>query len=182
MDTTMLQRRVLASAAYALCLSATVADAQSSQRQPYAIETGDPTKPSEALSEVERNGANEWVQHTLFTRLNDKRNGRILMVMQRLHEDDVIGNVVEKRVGGFRSLSFAAIAPCDEIHVFRTAFGITRHVRKEGEALHPAREPLDVLHEQRRLRRPRANIALRRPQQVRRTLGGCRLRVRLRGR
>ncbi|MES2987902.1 MAG: phage terminase large subunit [Pseudomonadota bacterium] len=111
----------------------------------------DPTKPSEALSDVERNSANEWVQHTLFTRLNDKRNGRILIVMQRLHEDDVIGNVVEKMVGGFRSLSFSAIAPNDEVHVFRTPFGVTRHMRKEGEALHAAREPLEVLHEQRRL-------------------------------
>jgi len=56
----------------------------------------DPMKPSEALSDAERQNANDWVQHTLFTRLNDKRNGRIVIVMQRLHEDDVIGNIMEK--------------------------------------------------------------------------------------
>jgi hypothetical protein len=53
----------------------------------------DPMKPSEALSNAERQAANDWVQHTLFTRLNDKRDGRILIVMQRLHEDDVIGHL-----------------------------------------------------------------------------------------
>jgi len=56
----------------------------------------DPMKPSEALSDAERMRTNNWVQHTLFTRLNDKRNGRIIIVMQRLHEDDVIGNILDR--------------------------------------------------------------------------------------
>lgn len=59
----------------------------------------DPSKPSETLSEAERTGINDWIQHTLFTRLNDKRRGKILIVMQRLHEDDVIGNIMEKVYG-----------------------------------------------------------------------------------
>jgi hypothetical protein len=56
----------------------------------------DPMKPDEALSDAERQRTNDWIQHTLFTRLNDKQNGRIIVVMQRLHEDDVIGNIMEK--------------------------------------------------------------------------------------
>ena len=111
----------------------------------------DPSKPSEALSDAERATINDWIQHTLFTRLNDKRNGRLLIVMQRLHEDDVIGNVVEKTEGDFKVLAFSAIAQVDEIHTYNTPFGVARVVRKEGEALHPAREPLDVLEDQRRL-------------------------------
>jgi hypothetical protein len=59
----------------------------------------DPSKPSESLSDAERTSINDWIQHTLFTRLNDKRRGRILIVMQRLHEDDVIGNIMEKIYG-----------------------------------------------------------------------------------
>jgi predicted phage terminase large subunit-like protein len=51
----------------------------------------------------------------------------------------------------FRLLSFAAIAPEDEVHTYTTPFGIERFVRREGEALHPDREPLEVLEEQRRL-------------------------------
>jgi predicted phage terminase large subunit-like protein len=111
----------------------------------------DPSKPSESLSDAERATINDWIQHTLFTRLNDKRHGRILIVMQRLHEDDVIGNVVEKTQGDFKVLAFSAIAQDDEIHTYKTAFGVARVIRKAGEALHPAREPLDVLEEQRRL-------------------------------
>jgi predicted phage terminase large subunit-like protein len=83
--------------------------------------------------------------------LNDKRIGRIIIVMQRLHEDDVIGNVVEKTLGDFRVLSFAAIAQTDEVHTYKTPFGNARVIRKQGEALHPAREPLEVLAEQKRL-------------------------------
>lgn len=111
----------------------------------------DPSKPSESLSDAERGTINGWIQHTLFTRLNDKRHGRILIVQQRLHEDDVIGNVVEKTQGDFKVLAFSAIAQADEIHTYKTAFGVVRVVRKAGEALHPAREPLEVLEEQRRL-------------------------------
>ncbi|MCB2047668.1 MAG: phage terminase large subunit [Novosphingobium sp.] len=111
----------------------------------------DPMKPSEALSDTERNTANNWIQHTLFTRLNDKRTGRIVLVMQRLHLDDAIGNLEEKAPGTFRLLSFPAIALEDEVHDYATPFGRLRHLRKEGEALHPEREPLEVLEEQRRL-------------------------------
>lgn len=111
----------------------------------------DPMNPSEALSEVERNTGNNWIQHTLFTRLNDKRTGRIIVVMQRLHEDDVIGNLAEKTGGTFRMLSFPAIAPQDEVHDYTTPFGRRRHVRREGEALHPEREPVEVLEEQKKL-------------------------------
>lgn len=111
----------------------------------------DPMKASEAISDAERATTNAWVQHSLFTRLNDKRRGRIIVVMQRLHEDDVIGNLAEKAGGTFRMLSFSAIALEDEVHEFGTPFGVRRVERFEGEALHPAREPLEVLEEQKQL-------------------------------
>jgi hypothetical protein len=44
----------------------------------------DPLKPEEALSEAQRQAANEWYDHTLYSRLNDKRYGAIVIVMQRL--------------------------------------------------------------------------------------------------
>lgn len=105
----------------------------------------DPTKPEEALSDVERNRANNWARHSLFTRLNDKKNGRVIFVMQRLHEDDMIGHV--SQFMNLKQLSFAAIAQEDEYYEFTTPFGIRRHHRKEGEALHPEREPIQVLEE-----------------------------------
>ena len=51
----------------------------------------------------------------------------------------------------FRLISFSAIAQADEVHTYNTPFGPKSFSRKRGEALHPAREPLEVLEEQRRL-------------------------------
>ncbi len=109
----------------------------------------DPMKPDEALSDAERGRANEWARHTLFTRINDKKDDRIIIVMQRLHEDDMIGQVLE--LAKFELLAFPAIAQDDEEHQIRTPFGFLRHLRKIGEALHPLREPLAVLEKQRQL-------------------------------
>ena len=109
----------------------------------------DPMKADEALSDADRSRANEWARHTLFTRLNDKAKDRIVIVQQRLHEDDMIGHVM--LLAGFELLAFAAIAQDDERHTIRTPFGQLYHERKAGEALHPSREPLAVLEKQRSL-------------------------------
>jgi len=53
----------------------------------------DPSKPEEALSDARRQATNEWYDNTLYSRLNDKREGAIVIVMQRLHEDDLVGHV-----------------------------------------------------------------------------------------
>ena len=108
----------------------------------------DPTKPEEVLSETERARTNAWARHTLFTRLNDKRRGVIIIVMQRLHEDDMIGHVSD--FSDMKQLSFAAIAQENEEFEFKTPFGVRRHQREEREALHPEREPTHVLEEIRR--------------------------------
>ena len=49
----------------------------------------DPLKPEEALSQAQRRAANEWFDHTLYSRLNDKLTGAIVLIMHRLHEDDL---------------------------------------------------------------------------------------------
>src|SRR5438445_5586124 len=49
----------------------------------------DPLKPEEALSEAQRQAANEWYDHTLYSRQNDKQHGAIVIIMQRLHEAHV---------------------------------------------------------------------------------------------
>ena len=107
----------------------------------------DPMKPDEALSDAERNRINGWARHTLFTRLNKKSDDRIIIVQQRLHEDDMIGHV--RDIAGFELLSFPAIAQDDEEHIIRSPFGSRTHCRKAGEALHSEREPLPVLEKQR---------------------------------
>jgi predicted phage terminase large subunit-like protein len=103
----------------------------------------DPTKPEEALSDVQRRNANEWFDHTLSSRLNSQADGCIIIIMQRLHEDDLVGHVMEQ--GGWRLLSFPAIAEEEERHEIETPYGTCVYTRKEGEALHPERESLEVL-------------------------------------
>jgi hypothetical protein len=56
----------------------------------------DPLKPDEALSASRRKGVNEWYDHTLLSRLNDKAQGCIIIIMQRLHQDDLVGHVLEQ--------------------------------------------------------------------------------------
>jgi predicted phage terminase large subunit-like protein len=103
----------------------------------------DPTKPEEAASDAWRRFANEWFSQSAVTRLNDKRRGRIILIMQRLHEEDLTGYVVAQ--GGWTHVSLPAIAQEDETHAITTPFGLVRHRRRAGEALHPDREPIEEL-------------------------------------
>ena len=103
----------------------------------------DPLKPEEALSDAQRRAANAWYDHTLYSRLNDKRHGAIVLIMQRLHEDDLVGHVLEQEP--WDVVRFPAIAEADEEHRIETALGPRRFRRRIGDVLHPAREPEDIL-------------------------------------
>jgi hypothetical protein len=81
----------------------------------------DPLKPDEAMSEAQRKNANDWYDSTLYSRLNHKTKGCIVIIMQRLHEDDLVGHVLKQE--GWQLLSFPAIAETDEEHVVDTVFG-----------------------------------------------------------
>ena len=108
----------------------------------------DPLKPDEALSDAQRKTANDWFSHTLYSRLNDKRSGAIVIIMQRLHEDDLVGHVLAQEP--WEVVCFPAIAGADEVHRIETIWGPRWFRRRQGEALHPEREPLDTLDRIRR--------------------------------
>jgi predicted phage terminase large subunit-like protein len=103
----------------------------------------DPLKPEDALSETRRTSANEWYNNTLLSRLNNKETGVIIIVMQRLHQDDLVGHVLEQQE--WEMVSFPAIAEEDEVHEYQTPFGPRRFERCRGEALQPDREGLSIL-------------------------------------
>jgi predicted phage terminase large subunit-like protein len=103
----------------------------------------DPLKPEEALSESQRKGVNEWFDHTLYSRLNDKQKGCIIIIMQRLHQDDLVGHVLEQEP--WEHVRLPAIAEVDEAHLIRSQYHRRIVHRKAGEALHPERESLEVL-------------------------------------
>jgi len=100
----------------------------------------DPLKAEEALSESARKRVIDWYSGTLVSRLNDKDKGSIVVVMQRLHEDDLAGYLLE--AGGWEHLDLPAIAIQD------ATFSLGRgrlYQRRTGEVLHPTREGKLVL-------------------------------------
>ena len=108
----------------------------------------DPSKPEEALSEAHRQGANDWFDYTLYSRLNDKQQGAIVLIMHRLHEDDLVGHVLAQE--DWEIVRLPAIAEDDETIVVGSLLGSRRFQRRRGEALHPAREPVAMLEQIRR--------------------------------
>ncbi|MDG1287016.1 MAG: phage terminase large subunit [Rickettsiales bacterium] len=92
----------------------------------------DPINPLNAESKVARDKVNRWFEHTFSSRLNDKRHGAIVLVMQRVHEEDLTGYLRKK--GGWEVLELPALAPQTQFY--------NHHLRREGEVLHPAREDL----------------------------------------
>lgn len=105
----------------------------------------DPLKPDEAVSETRRKGVNEWFDQSLYSRLNDKQKSSIILIMQRLHEDDLVGHVLAQ--GGWKLLRFPAIAEEDQAYTIRTPYGTRVFKRWAGEPLHPEREPLEILRQ-----------------------------------
>jgi predicted phage terminase large subunit-like protein len=101
----------------------------------------DPLKPDDAYSETKRNAANEWFKSTLLSRLDDKRAGAIIIVMQRVHMDDLTGFVTSQS-DEWEVLNLPAIAEVDDVIPISDTKG---HRRRVGEALSPVREPLSVL-------------------------------------
>lgn len=102
-------------------------------------------KPDEALSDARRNTALQWFDNTLYSRLDDKNTGAIVIVMQRLHLFDLVGHVLEK--GDWTVLNLPAIAEDDQlIPIGAGQF----HDRRAGDLLHPEREGQPVLDELRR--------------------------------
>jgi predicted phage terminase large subunit-like protein len=109
----------------------------------------DPLKPEEALSATQRKAVNDWYGSTLFTRLNSKVDGAIVLIMQRLHQDDLVGHVLELGEE-WEVLNLPAIAEHDEAYEVES-FGEAQILgRKAGDALHPDREPLETLEKLRR--------------------------------
>jgi hypothetical protein len=74
----------------------------------------DPIKLGDAMSETVRERVIEWYRSTLLSRGDDKTKTRIVVVMQRVHQDDLVGYLQEQ--GSFEVLNLPAIAQSSEIY------------------------------------------------------------------
>jgi predicted phage terminase large subunit-like protein len=102
----------------------------------------DPIKPTDAMSSAMREACNAWYSATLMSRLDNKVEGAVVIVMQRVHIDDLVGHVMRQTGANWTVLNLPAISPADLL----IPVGVGRtHLFAAGDLLHPEREPLSAL-------------------------------------
>jgi predicted phage terminase large subunit-like protein len=62
----------------------------------------DPMNAGDRHSKLKRDKVIDWWDRSMSSRLNDKRTGARIVIMQRLHEDDLTGHILKK--GGYEVL------------------------------------------------------------------------------
>jgi predicted phage terminase large subunit-like protein len=103
----------------------------------------DPLDPRRAYSEAHRNGANTFFDLSLTTRLNDKRRDAIVLVMQRVHDDDLTGHILAKSDDEWTVCKVPVTEERDTVVTFpRSGREI---MRRAGEPLWDEREGLKQL-------------------------------------
>jgi len=100
----------------------------------------DPIKPEDANSASGRERVWEWFTETVGSRLDNKAEDAFIVVMQRVHVDDLSGRLLER--GGWDHLCIPAIAETEQSVEIRPG---TYRVRKPGDVVDPEREPREVL-------------------------------------
>lgn len=100
----------------------------------------DPIKPKDAAGGTNQSRAmlencSTWYRETMATRVRDPKTSRRVLIMQRLHEDDLAGECIKAGYVHLRlPMRYESDEPC------RTPWGGDRRTR-EGELLFPKRVP-----------------------------------------
>lgn len=102
-------------------------------------------KPDEIYSEELRERPYRWLTDTALTRLDDKATGAIVLVMQRLHPEDVAARLIA--TGDWESIELPAIAAVDSVFQLSPS---RQRIFRAGEYLQPEREGRAELDEMRR--------------------------------
>lgn len=105
----------------------------------------DPHNPGQAASDTLRGNAIDWFQQTFMSRLNDKKRGVVVVVMQRLHPQDLTGHLIERMGNSWEQLCLPAIA---EQRMMISLNGY-QHIREADDILHPNREDRLLLEQAR---------------------------------
>ena len=93
----------------------------------------DPTSAAAAFSNKQRRKTYEWFKSCLLSRLNDSKNGKIVLVMQRLHADDLTGMLLKSDTKDtWKVLKIPAVSYKKQT----ISFGMFKYVRFAGENLY----------------------------------------------
>ena len=116
-------------------------------RRGHTIAWDDPLSPEKANSEAHRKEAIRILTETVPTRLNDPEKSSIIVVMQRLHEEDPSGYILANDLGYEHLLIPMEFEPERRK---TTGIGWTDPRRDEGELLDPKRFPPHVIERDKR--------------------------------
>jgi predicted phage terminase large subunit-like protein len=100
----------------------------------------DPHNSVEADSSKVREGVLEWWDQAMQTRLNDPKTGAFIIIMQRLHEQDLTGHVLANELGDeWDHLMLPARYEVGHPTPMRSSLGFTDPRTQEGDLLWPER-------------------------------------------
>ena len=104
----------------------------------------DPHSVESAGSDQQRATTLEWFREAVPSRMNDPKRSVIIVIMQRLHEEDVSGLILENE--GFRGVYDHIMLPMrfDPLRKCITKLGYEDPRTDDGELLFPARFPPEV--------------------------------------
>lgn len=97
----------------------------------------DPHNPKGAESDLDRESTIQNFELGWSTRLNNKKTGRIVIIMQRLHENDLTGHLLSKELG-YTHLKIPSIAEERETIIFPVSQRTV--IREAGDYMHPERD------------------------------------------
>jgi len=104
------------------------------------IVVDDPHNSVEADSSKVREGVLEWWDQAMQTRLNDPKTGAFVIIMQRLHEQDLTGHILANELGNeWDHLCLPARYEIGHPTQNRSSLGFTDPRTEEGELLWPDR-------------------------------------------
>jgi predicted phage terminase large subunit-like protein len=113
----------------------------------------DPHSVDGANSDAQRESTVQWFLEAVPTRLNNPDSSAIVVVMQRLHEADVSGTILDKRLGYDHVM---LPMEYDPIRAQPTQLGIEDPRQTDRELLFPARFPQEVVDRDSRVMGPYA--------------------------
>jgi len=107
----------------------------------------DPHKVLESESEAERTKVTDWWDGTMTSRLNDPITGNKVIIMQRVHEVDLVGHVLEKMTKGGSQYELLKLPAEYEGDKTFTGVGFTDPRTQPNELLWSKRFPKKIINE-----------------------------------
>ena len=112
------------------------------------IVVDDPHNVKHAESDTKRLATIAWWDETMSTRLNDDTTGAIIIIMQRIHESDLVGHILKREASDWNHLCLPA--RYEEEERTRTIIDFVDPRTEEGELLWPEKQPEEAVKKRER--------------------------------